>query len=475
MMKDITSCTVFTTALCNLNCSYCYICKDKDGNLENIDKDLASDWESNAYIKQLLDLDENIKNQLTDIELWGGEPFLHMERFTDHFQEFVDTFPKFNTIRWSTNFTIPNQAKIIESLLDLIDRVSPQEEFFIDCQISIDGPKEMNDKCRGNGVTDKILENFKDLCYIKYNSKKIKFQAHTKPTLSKDSFEYFMTEDQTYEWFNFFDKNMCKVHSLSNAPWTFNISLFNNAMPSDWTPEDGLVYAKILQNIENVEQRVKDTCPGFRGFISLIPNVCDGLRRLDCTNDKLGFKNYISYCPCPCANGTCGAMHYSITLIPNNKFAVCHRGIFDSYIDYCENFHSQEDFHNLSKGFYTAKNTEDWIFDKEQIKTMYNMTGQVCKNKHSIWYTDLLLIIREYAYSGIIDSKYQNVDNVVETLCCLLNNATCIQDNYIANGSWTTPHFLEVPLLYNGAMDIIMRNIKRIFDENKEGGRIFND
>ena len=51
-MSDITHATLFTTALCNLNCAYCYICKDKDGNLKQIDDDIAREFANDSYINQ---------------------------------------------------------------------------------------------------------------------------------------------------------------------------------------------------------------------------------------------------------------------------------------------------------------------------------------------------------------------------------------------------------------------------------------
>ena len=43
-------CTLFTTALCNLNCSYCYICKDSEGGLHQIDKDIENDFKNKTII-----------------------------------------------------------------------------------------------------------------------------------------------------------------------------------------------------------------------------------------------------------------------------------------------------------------------------------------------------------------------------------------------------------------------------------------
>ena len=119
-MSDITHATLFTTALCNLNCAYCYICKDKDGNLKQIDDDIAREFANDSYINQILAYGDNIQEKLDSLTLWGGEPFLHMERFTFRIDKWFEAFPNINKIDTSTNFTIPNQYKIIENLLDKI-------------------------------------------------------------------------------------------------------------------------------------------------------------------------------------------------------------------------------------------------------------------------------------------------------------------------------------------------------------------
>lgn len=56
--------TVFTTALCNLNCSYCYICKDKNGGLKQIDEDIKKMFENGDYITSTLDINPNSKNSI---------------------------------------------------------------------------------------------------------------------------------------------------------------------------------------------------------------------------------------------------------------------------------------------------------------------------------------------------------------------------------------------------------------------------
>jgi pyruvate formate-lyase activating enzyme-like uncharacterized protein len=54
--------TLFTTALCNLNCNYCYICKDAKNCLLDIDKQIDEDFKNNTYINQIKDLGDNVPN-----------------------------------------------------------------------------------------------------------------------------------------------------------------------------------------------------------------------------------------------------------------------------------------------------------------------------------------------------------------------------------------------------------------------------
>lgn len=471
MLEDIQSCTLFSTALCNLNCEYCYICKDAGGNLKKIDDDLASDWENNIYLKRLLELDPCIKNNLSMVEIWGGEPFLHFDRFLNHFQEWAEALPNFNELRWSTNFTIPNQVQTIEKLFNLIEKYSPQKQFNIDCQISIDGPEEFTDKARGMGVTSAILKNFNDLCKLKFNTDKIKLTVHPKSTFSRETlFTYFYTEEQIYNWYKFFSEEMYQPYIENNCKWDFSLGMYTLAMPTDWSSEDGVEYAKILSKIVKLTPKIKHDFPCWKSFYSLVPEVNDALRNHPAfrnihDREFFSYDDYVNLFDKPSCGGHCGAIRYGVTLIPHNKFTVCHRGIFDSYLDYCNTIHNLDDFHGLSKEFFLNDKSKEWVYDKEEMIKMYNLLGNLCHKNHQIWYTDLLINVQEAAKAQIIDPKYQDRSLIQLTAPVLLTRATCIQDNLLLSGSWMTPPFLEIPLLYNGAMDIILNELDRLFKE----------
>jgi MoaA/NifB/PqqE/SkfB family radical SAM enzyme len=469
--------TLFTTALCNLNCGYCYICKDAAGGLAQIDKDLEQDFANDQYIKQVLDYDPELRNTIDGITLWGGEPFLHMERFTDHIKAYFDAFPNFNKIMTSTNFTIPNQAKIIEHLLKEIGKYYNGNVYFnFDLQISIDGYPEMNDFGRGKGTTEKFLKNFRDLCDIDYDTSKIILSVHTKPTLSKETMHFLDTPEKCIKWYTFFDTELYQVQKENNAKWNYHNSVFNCASPSEWTKEDGYTYAKINQNILDSQKYIQETCESWRSDVTLIPLAITGLTSLssrssckrcgtvqvDRSLEEAG-KSYRN----PKCGGGCGSFTGNIVPIPKGMFTMCHRGLFDEYVEYANNVQKQGSINGLSDKYFGAHNTKDWLYTPEEMRQAHNMMVPFETSPNQILYTDLILFVREYAKAGLIDPKYTSIAEIEKTLPAFMENSICLQDNYIMNGSWTTRNCLEIPLFYNGAMDIVVSELDRVAREYK--------
>ena len=68
----------YTCGTCNLNCRYCNI--NKHPILSIIDKELEESFRGEYYFKRVKEYFPR-KDMLTDFETWGGEPFLHMDRF----------------------------------------------------------------------------------------------------------------------------------------------------------------------------------------------------------------------------------------------------------------------------------------------------------------------------------------------------------------------------------------------------------
>lgn len=459
---EITACTLFTTALCNLNCAYCYICKDKNGGLQQIDNDLAKDFQENKYIKQLLDYDENLANTLQQITLWGGEPFLHMERFIEQIDNWFKTFPNLCKIDSSTNFTIKNQSKIIELLLHKIAEnyiIKDGKKFLFQLQLSIDGYYEMNEVSRGKGVTNLFLQNWKELLDIVYDYNKIDFQLHIKPTLAKSCFHFLDTEEKCYNWFQYLNDELYVPYLNSSAKFQFFLAPFNCACPTEWTKEDGIQFAKIVQNIMNISSQIKETLVGWANdndYFFVSSHICRMVEEMHINS----LEELTNILKAPCGPGHCGVFTGCIVPIPHDTFTMCHRGLFDNYVDYCNNLNLRDELNGLSTKYFKHHNVKDWLYTKEELHKMQDIMNQLfCPN--TIAYTDFITIIREYAIAGLIDEKYKNPLNIEPTLGYFLHNSYCVQDAYIMNGSWVTRSFLEVPLFYNGVMDLVMQQVEK--------------
>lgn len=450
-MSDISHATLFTTALCNLNCAYCYICKDKDGNLKQIDDDIAREFANDSYINQILAFGNDIQNKLDSLTLWGGEPFLHMERFTARIDEWFKAFPNIKKIDTSTNFTIPNQYKIVENLLASIARQPLKEPLFFDLQISIDGYEEMNDASRGEGVTQRFLENFRGLCNINYDKSKIRLYVHTKPTLSKSTFHYLDTPEKCEKWFKFFDDEMFKPYNTANKPFEFALCLYNLAQPTEWTKEDGVYFAQVMRSMQSVDIK---KYAGWRNQATGVPiagAICH-VEQSQC-NPR--------YCDKRCGGG-CGAFTHTIVPIPNGMYTMCHRGLFDEYVDYCNNVSKRDELNGLAEAYFNPRDVRDWVYDLETFKKMHYAIAPLDDYPHQAIYTDWVIFIREYAKAGLIDKKWEDIKLIEKILPYFMDGSYCVQDGFIVSGSWTTVAHLEIPVLFNGAMDVALEELERI-------------
>ena len=456
-MSDITHATLFTTALCNLNCAYCYICKDKDGNLKQIDDDIAREFANDSYINQILAYGDDIQEKLDSLTLWGGEPFLHMERFTSRIDKWFEAFPNINKIDTSTNFTIPNQYKIVENLLAVIAKQPLKEPLFFDLQISIDGYEEMNDVSRGTGVTQRFLENFRGLCHINYDRSKIRLYVHTKPTLSKATFHFLDTPEQCEKWFKFFDDEMFKPYSQAGQPFEFSLSLYNLAQPTEWTKEDGIYFAQVMRSMQSVDIK---KYAGWRCYTTGVP-IAGAMCHVEMNQPNKRF------CDKMCGGG-CGAFTHSIVPIPNGMYTMCHRGLFDEYVDYCNNVSKRDELNGLSEAYFNPRNAQEWVYDLETFKKMNRAIAPLDDCPHQSIYTDWVIFIREYAKAGLIDKKWEDIKMIDKVIPYFMENSYCVQDGYIFSGSWVTVAHLEIPVLFNGAMDVALDELEKIKREKGE-------
>ena len=422
-------------------------------------------FKNGFHIKQILDVDPNIKYTLDQISLWGGEPFLGIYRFLDHIEEWFSTFENLYKIDASTNLNLPDHYERLQDLLNAMEKMydkysKKDRKYFLQLQISIDGYKEMNDFGRGINSTKKIYENWqKILDNLKFNSDKIEIIVFTKPTFSKDSWHFVDTPDKAYRWCQSHEDNLFQPWKNSGQKFSYTNSLWNNALPTEYTKAEGIEYSKVSKAFYEISPEVIHKMDGYKMYPTVLSEAQLALGFLKDNNYNID--RYQKELMCKKCGGGCGVFAFNIVPIPHNLFTMCHRGLFDAYTEYSDNFKNYENFHNLAKSWSTA-DTKYWILNKEELLKMKNILSKTYEYSHQIWNTDLIQQIKYYADAGLIDKKYQDQQNIIPTLGYFLLNSTCIQDSFMFGGTWTTHSPLEIPLLYNGTMDIVIDEIHRV-------------
>ena len=159
MVCEAHTLVLYTTATCNLNCSYCYI--DKNPALVEIDKILDESFKGDYYINFIKKMFPN-PYQLKTMQFWGGEPTLRLDRAFYTVEKVIQNYPNFSEIMFSTNFAGDYWLDTFKNFMDVLGKY-PNRHFIISLQMSIDGPEDINDLGRGKGVTRKFITNFQNM------------------------------------------------------------------------------------------------------------------------------------------------------------------------------------------------------------------------------------------------------------------------------------------------------------------------
>lgn len=106
MQNELNTAIFYTCGVCNLQCRYCGI--DKNPILKKIDDALGESFNDGGeyYFSQVQKYFPN-RGQLRNIETWGGEPFMKMDRIYPLLHKIICYYPYFDTMFSSTNFSYP--------------------------------------------------------------------------------------------------------------------------------------------------------------------------------------------------------------------------------------------------------------------------------------------------------------------------------------------------------------------------------
>ena len=461
MNSNIKSISLFTSSICNLNCSYCYLYKNSTYNL--YDKEIVKSWEDGTYLqnveKSLKKLNLNFDSPEI-IQFWGGETLIHIDKITPNLEQLLFLFPNINELRISTNWLID-----INNFIDFVKKLDQlaHQEIELALQLSIDGPEGPCQDEGHHGSWDVYKKNINLFAQtfnnFKLNNVIIKFRINA--TMKKDLyFSLFSTYESMKNYlqymFNFI--NDCKNKFISkNLIFDQDMVFPALAVPGNFSTEDGIKLAGIVKLWECVWLNE------FKDIIKFPEGMHVGLGMIAVEEILFG------------KNAECSELVNGYTIIPDGTIVECNSTFIYAQPDYGEKMKKEKNIsewyrYKLSKA--VNFNPQDKTDTELQNYDWIVLNGY--KNTTSIWRSLMLATIDELALSGQISYKYHLDKNLSFRHGNMLSHAgtctrDCIRDTHIPYMSSLDNYRRYL----NGVLDFVYDN-QVIIDQEEMEKNIWN-
>lgn len=442
---------LFSSAICNLNCKYCFIHKSK--YLKEIDDIIIKNCNS-EYYKDFLDKLSPYFNydKLHTISLWGSEPSFGFSRFSSVIRDLFIEYPTLYRITFSSNFCNDNLVNEIKSLTDVVYPVCNNLQ--LDIQISIDGPAYINDINRGNGVTEKIEENFKKVLeFCKKLPHSIITTFSTKSTLTIEQIDNLTKNNKIKEYFDYFYNTIYKYNRIHDNI-IVQIPYLTPTLPYYFTQEDGKTYAKF---IEKVSEYAVESKFNIRDKFDLTSFPCRIRNRI--IYDKTFIPNgvYSKY-------GFCGLGIGQIGLLPNHYLALCHRefsNFLEKFVNDTQNF--KHDFID-NRAFSNSSMSSPTMFSLKDAETRLGIIRRYKVSSSTTILNTLENQIRTLAMCGQINEEYREKEMARFGANFILESCgICAKDAYDITGICSSSYNGMIKLILNGVDKVVLRGTEYEF------------
>ena len=435
---------VYSCGTCNLNCRYCTI--DKNPVLAEIDKELEESFKGDYYFNRIKEYFPR-KDQLRQLETWGGEPFLHMDRVYPLVRQLIEYYPYFKTMYSSTNFSYDTWLDQFMGLMNVFGEY-PYREFKYILQLSVDGPEYINDANRGIGVTKRCIANFDKLINLircEQFPKNVTLHITIKGTWDGDCIIKLNDKQKLIEFFQFYENAYIdKVVQLKNPKITTDCEVPNTAMPSPTTKQDGINFANLVRLCREIEQE-NLTEHYFKYYTNITPYDSGCWRCNDCDH----FTGDI---------GQCGSGKGMVGFLPHNMVSACHEG-FTLLVDKYKDFAAERSDKNLTvtlNKFFELQATPMCLTDDQYIEHERKMSYIDFDAPSQT--SNTTTMIMALALAGLIEPKYLDEREALYAAKYILANTSfCIKVNYATTGSFVIEPTSLYILILNGALQYIDR------------------
>jgi len=432
---------LFTTAVCNLDCKYCYIPKVK--SMKYLHFDLIKKIKSKQYITELERL---YGNNLEILSLWGAEPTMSLREVSSIMPDLMAHFPKLSELSFSTNFLTD-----INIIKDFILSVPELRSVKFSIQISLDGPEEIVGKNRMKGAAQRITDNlllFLDwLATLKTTHT---FKLTYKPTITRENINWLLEENNVYNYYKFFDELDEKLsqYSLKNVSLPLGGALISVEVPGNYTSFDGRQFAKLVKKINSIHGR-----NNFKWYTGYLTAYHYRLLRIL----KYGAELFTKASMFTCSGGR------SNFGVGNERVHICHRGMFlsdDRYVEAVKNMPKNHDFELIRTGaidrfreYYSPQ-----ISNADDI-ARFTYTLAARHNSSLARLSAIVALLNELVEAGQALKKYKSHGELKLIHMFLMTAFDCPADGILRTASVNVQNLSIIRLMANGAFEHIRRQV----------------
>lgn len=443
---------IISASKCNLKCDYCYLHKNKS-YIDEDEKTLKA-FLDGSFIKNIKTTLKKLKihkEEFNALELWGGEPSLHLSKNSNFFKEVIEYFPNIESLSYSSNFTtnIQNHIELIKNLDKNLTK-----DFYVHIQISMDGPDWILSQTRHikYDIIKNNLENFiKEFnnYYLEHINLSINYKA-TWPwriykevnkdiDLVKDYLDFCVQEE----------KNINKI--IFNKKINFNTKAMLGPMleiPYNYTQQDGIDMATFLFTQYSYITDLREKTIELKNQPLFMPILTLGLDRVLENEQNIYF----------CNANKCGQMVDNLMFKWDGSLVACSNGFLDNNeenLNYLQ-LEDKEEYKNVLKTTRWLPQYKNNQIDLDEILKKHNTMKEFWTDYNNFHLTVLISQILELADCGLINISYKNNYNKAlrHALMIAKGPASCYFYNLRKTGSAYTTDFDFIKLYCNGVLDL---------------------
>lgn len=451
-MHKIKSITIFGSSVCNFNCSFCFLHKNKAYGEYN--KLLCEAWDNGSYLinmkRSLEKLNVETKD-VNEIQIWGGESIINIDKITKNLKDIYKLFPNISLWQLSTNFSV-HLPKFIDFIKEL-DKLANFGTVF-NLQFSIDGPPgEISEV--GHDGWEYYEDNIKLLTdtFNNYKLNNITINMIIHSTLNKEHYlklaDYDYLKDYMIKMYEFGKsiKDRCISKSLY-----FNQDIIypNLATPYEDTKEDGEKIAQIFYMWDKLYK--------------------DYFEKLGLRNNKFysGMGLFANIKRLTAPNSECRELSEALSITHEGKIVECSGSFIDDFEPYLTELLETKEFDN----YLTSKVHKNMSMynpvdcsDKDIARKEWSIHVGGYRGNLTTYLQTTIKAANELAHSGQILDKYKDNFPLLHKHCSLMLNCSSCSRNNIAETRM--PYVLPIGAIrrfLNGAIDYIYDDLYNNFE-----------